>query len=148
VSVFERPAGEPAHQIDVKTTEGGNWSLRVQPRVHTEYQARYQNALSGKVAVNVRPRITLQKVGQNRFLVVVLANRSLAGKVLDLTRWRSGQGWVPIQQVQLNSIARTDTISVRTVTTFVPPGTKLRVFLPANEVSPDYLDGHSNFVVK
>jgi plastocyanin len=148
VTVFERPAGEPAHRIDIQTTDGGNWTLRVQPRVRTEYQAQYQNAQSGKVTISVRPRITLQKVGLSRFLIVVLANRSLAGKMVDLTRWQPGTGWTPIQQVQLNSIARTDTIAVRTVTSFVRAGTKLRVFMPESQVSPDYLEGHSNFVVK
>jgi plastocyanin len=148
VTVVASPAGEPAHRIDVKTTDGGNWTLRVQPRVRTEYQAQYANAQSGKVTINVRPRITLQKVGLNRFLIVVLANRPLAGKVVQLTRWQRGQGWVPTQEVLLNAIARTDTIAVRTVISFVPVGTKLRVFLPADQVSPDFLEGHSNFVVK
>jgi plastocyanin len=148
VTVLARPAGEPAHRIDVKTTDGGNWTLRVQPRVRTDYQAQYQNAQSGTITIAVRPRITLQKVGLNRFLIVVLANRSLAGKMVDLTQWQRGTGWTPIQQVQLNSIVRTDTIAVRTVTSFVPPGTKLRVFMPESQVSPDYLEGHSNFVVK
>jgi len=99
------------------------------------------------VTVNVRPRITLQKVGRNSFLVVVLAQHSMAGKTVDVARW-SGGHWVTIGQTQLESIARTSTVAVGHVTSDVPLSTKLRVFMTAAEAGPDYADGHSNFVFK
>jgi hypothetical protein len=37
---------------------------------------------------------------------------------------------------------------VATFTSGVPDRTKLRIFMPTTQTSPDYLDGHSNFVVK
>src|SRR4051812_47994325 len=148
VTVIARPSGEPAARIDVTTATGGAWSLRVQPRVHTEYQVQYADALSGKLAVNVRPRITLQKVGADKFLVVVLTNKSLAGKTAQLTRFVPGTGWAPVGDVPLTSITRTDSIAVKTVTTFVPRGTKLRVVMSDDQTGADYIDAHSNFVVK
>jgi plastocyanin len=148
VTVVAQPAGEPAQRIDVKTTDAGNWSLRAQPRVRTEYQALYGNVQSAKLVVNVRPRITFQKVGANRFLIVVLANRSLAGKNVDVTRFVRGSGWVSVGTVQLTNIVRTDTVAVKTVTSLVAPGTKLRAFMSDAETGPDYIDAHSNFIVK
>src|SRR3954469_2836803 len=148
VTVIARPSGEPAAKIDVATATGGAWSLRVQPRVHTEYQVQYANVLSGKLAVNVRPRITLQKVGADKFLVVVLTNKTLAGKTAQLTRFVPGTGWAPVGDVPLTSITRTDSIAVKTVTTFVPRGTKLRVVMSDDQTGADYIDAHSNFVVK
>ena len=59
----------------------------MQPRIHTTYQAKFDNAASATLTVNVRPRITLQKVGRNSFLVVVLAQHSMAGKTIDVARW-------------------------------------------------------------
>ena len=148
VTLVAQPDGEPAHRIDVKTTNAGAWSLRVQPRVRTEYQAAYGSVTSGKLVVAVRPRITFQKVGANRFLIVVLANRSLAGKNVDVTRFVRGSGWVSMGSVQLSSIVRTDTVAVKTVTSLVPRGTKLRAFMADAETGPEYIDAHSNFIVK
>jgi plastocyanin len=148
VTVVAQPDGEPAQRIDVKTMDTGAWSLRVQPRVRTEYQAAYGSVTSGKLVVNVRPRITFQKVGADRFLIVVLANRSLTGKNVDVTRFVRGSGWVSIGKVQLAAIARTDTVAVKTVTSFVPRGTKLRAFMADAETGAEYIDAHSNFIVK
>jgi plastocyanin len=148
VTVVARPANEPAATIDVTTTAAGAWSLRVQPRVQTEYQVRYGNVSSGKLVVSVRPRITLQKVGVDKFLIVVLTNKSLAGKTVQLTRYVRGTGWVSLGDVQLTSIARTDSVAVKTVTSLVPRGTKLRVLMTAAEAGADYIDAQSNFVVK
>ena len=147
VTVSAKPTGEPEWRTQVTTTTGGNWSLQVQPRIRTTYQATYEAKASAPLTVNVRPRITLQKVGRNSFLVVVLAQHSMAGKTVDVSRW-SGSGWTTIGQVQLQSIARTSTVAVGHVTSFVNLGTKLRVFLPAAQTAPDYMEGHSNFVFK
>jgi plastocyanin len=148
VSVIARPAGEPQTTTNVSTVTGGAWTLRVQPRVRTEYQVQYGNATSGKLVVVVRPRITLQKVGADKFLVVVLTNKSFTGKTAQLTRFVPGSGWAPVGDVLLTSITRTDSLAVKTVTSFVPRGTKLRVVMSDDQTGADYIDGHSNFVVK
>ena len=147
VTVIAQPAGEPAWSTQVTTTTGGNWSLQVQPRIRTTYQAKYEGVASPSLVLNVRPRITLQKVGRDRFLVVVLAAHSMAGKTVDLARW-TGSGYSTFGQVQLQSIARTNTIATATFASQLRLGTKLRVFMPSSQTSPDYIDGHSNFVIK
>jgi len=147
VTITAQPKGEPTWSTQVTTTADGAWSLQVQPRIRTTYQVKHDNAVSAPITVNVRPRITLQKVGRNSFLVVVLAQHSMAGKTVDVARWTSS-GWTTIGQAQLQSIARTSTVAVGHVTSFVNLGTKLRVFMTAAQAGPDYADGHSNFVFK
>ena len=147
VTITAQPTGEPTSTTQVTTTAGGNWSLQVQARIRTTYQAKVDDAVSAPLTVNVRPRITLQKVGRNSFLVVVLAQHSMAGKSIGVARW-TGSSWTTISQAQLQSIARTSTVAVGYVTSFVSLGTKLRVFMQAAQAGPDYADGHSNFVFK
>jgi plastocyanin len=147
VTIVAQPAGEPAWSTQVTTTSGGNWSLQVQPRIRTTYQAKYEDVSSQSLIVTVRPRITLQKVGRDRFLVVVLAAHSMASKTVDVARWTNG-GWTTIGQQQLQAIARTSTIAVNSFSSYVKLGTKLRIFMPSSQTGPDYIDGHSNFVFK
>jgi plastocyanin len=147
VTVVSQPTGLPVTQTTVTTTTGGNWSLQVQPRVKTSYQAKFDNASSPSVTVSIRPRLTFQKVGRHQYLVVVLAAHSMAGKQLDIAR-RIGGRYVVYQHATLTSIARTSTTSVAYFVTSVQAGTHLRAFLPKSQVGSDYLDGHSNFVVQ
>jgi plastocyanin len=147
VTIVARANGQPVTSTLVTTTIGGTWSLQVQPQINTTYQAQYEGATSTSVAVSVRPRITLEKVGRARYLAVVVAARSMAGKTVNLTRWTPNAGWVTIGQQPLQSIARTNTTVVTTFSASVNLGTKLRIFMPAAQTAPDYLDGHSNFVV-
>jgi len=147
VTIVAQPAGEPSWSTQVTTTAGGNWSLQVQPRIRTIYQAKYENVSSPTLTLNVRPRITLQKVGRDKFLVVVLAAHSMSGKTVDLTRWAGGR-YVTFAQAQLQAIARTNTIATAVFTAEFRLGTKLRVFMASSQAGPDYMDGHSNFVFK
>ena len=149
VTVTAKTSGQPTTSTPVTTTAGGAWTLQVQPQANTTYQAQFDNTSSSTKAVSVRPRITLEKVGRDRFLVVVISAKSFAGKVVQLTRWTGNAGWVTIAQQPLQSITRTPTTSVTTFSSGNQRlGTKLRAFMRADQTSPDYLDGHSNFVIK
>lgn len=147
VTVVAKANGRPPTSYLLTTTTGGAWSLQVQPQMNTTYQAQYEGATSATVNATVRPRITLEKVGRSRYLAVVVAARSMAGKTVNLTRWTPGAGWVMIAQQPLQSIARTNTTVITVFSANVKLGTKLRVFMPSAQTAPDYLDGHSNFVV-
>ena len=148
VTVVAKASGQPTTTTEVMTTSGGNWTLQVQPQANTTFQAQFEDATSGSTSVAIRPRITLEKVGRDSFLAVVIAAKSMAGKTVELTRLTPGAGWTTIGQQQLQSIARTNTTVVATFTSGVPDRTKLRIFMRSTQTSPDYLDGHSNFVVK
>jgi plastocyanin len=147
VTVAATPATGPAFTYEVVTGANGAWSLQVQPRATTTYKATWDNATSSPFVVNLRPRLTFQKVGRHQYLVVVLAARSMAGKQLDIAR-RIGGKYVTYTHATITRIARTSTTSVAYFVTVVRPGTHLRAFLPKSQVGSDYLDGHSNFVVQ
>jgi plastocyanin len=147
VAVTATPASGPAYSYEVVTDASGNWTLQVQPRANTTYKATWDTATSKPLVVNLRPRLTFQKVGRHQYLVVVLAIHSMAGKQLDVAR-RVGVRYVVFSHAKITSIARTSTTSVAYFVTVVPPGTHLRAFLPKSQVGADYLDGHSNFVVQ
>ena len=147
VTVRATPAAGPAFSYDVVTGANGTWSLQVQPRATTTYKASWDTATSNPFVVNLRPRLTFQKVGRHQYLVVVLAAHSMAGKQLDIAR-RIGGRYVTYMHATITSIARTSTTSVAYFVTVVRPGTHLRAFLPKSQVGSDYLDGHSNFVVQ
>jgi plastocyanin len=147
VTVKATPAAGPAFSYDVVTGANGSWSLQVQPRATTTYKATWDTATSKPLVVNLRPRLTFQKVGRHQYLVVVLAAHSMAGKQLDIAR-RIGVRYVTYMHATISSISRTSTTSVAYFVTVVRPGTHLRAFLPKSQVGSDYLDGHSNFVVQ
>jgi plastocyanin len=147
VTISATPASGPACSYDVLTDANGNWTLQVQPRANTTYKATWDTATSKPLVVNLRPRLTFQKVGRHQYLVVVLAVHSMAGKQLDIAR-RVGGRYVVFTHAKITSIARTSTTSVAYFVTLVPSGTHLRAFLPKSQVGTDYLDGHSNFVVQ
>ena len=147
VTVTAKPSGGTPYTFDVVTGAGGNWTLQVQPRARTTFQATWDTATSSPVTIDLRPRLTFQKVGRYQYLVVVLGNRSFAGKQLDIAR-RIGGRYVTFKHVTIGRIARTTTTSVAYFTAVVRPGTHLRAFLPKSQAGADYLDGHSNFVVQ
>jgi hypothetical protein len=71
----------------------------------------------------------------------------MAGKRVDITQWMPGRGWVTFQTATLQALSRTPTTSDAYFTTSVRLGTKLRIFMDASQVGPDYFPGHSNFIV-
>lgn len=147
VSVTAKPSGGTPYTYDVTTGAGGTWTLQVQPRARTTFQASWNSASSPALTIDLRPRLTFQKVGRYQYLVVVLGNRSFAGKQLDIAR-RIGGTYVTFKHATITKIARTTTTSVAYFTAVVRPGTHLRAFLPKSQAGADYLDGHSNFVVQ
>jgi plastocyanin len=148
VMITVGPAGEPARRLEVETTAGGEWSLRVQPRIRTQYTARWRNSTSDALTVQVRPRVTLRKVGRNLFAVVVAAAESFAGNRVEIRRQRSrtNRRLVTVRRVVLNENPRTETISQRTFRLTVRRGFRLRAFLPASQAGPTYLASQSNFI--
>jgi hypothetical protein len=67
---------------------------------------------------------------------------------VQINRYVSGTGWVALGETQLATIARTDSLAVKTVTALVPSGTKLRAVMSDEQTGPNYTDAHSNFIVK
>ena len=129
------------------TTAGGNWTFVVKPTINTVYQGRWRTNDSSTVAVKVRPRIRVSRVG-SRFNARVTAAQSFAGKTLLLQRYRTVvRRWATLKRVRLGAS------TTPTAGTHVTParfraairrGWRLRVFLPQTQAGTCYLAAPSN----
>lgn len=148
VTVTVDPAGEPARRIEVDTAANGEWSLRAQPRIRTQYTARWRNSTSEVRTVLVRPRVSLRKVGRNTFSVIVVAAESFAGDRVHIRRQRSrtNRSLVTATRVVLRENPRTDTTAQRTFRLRVRRGFRMRAFLPQSVAGPNYASSQSNII--
>jgi plastocyanin len=148
VTVTAAPAGDPSRRVEVETGEGGEWTLRVQPRIRTRYTASWRNSTSETVTALVRPRVSLRKVGRNLFAVVVVAADSFAGDFVQISRQRSrtNRQLVTVRRVVLRENPRTDTTAQRTFRLVVRRGFRMRAFLPQSQAGPNYLASQSNII--
>jgi plastocyanin len=148
VTITVDPAGEPARRIDVETGTGGEWSLRAQPRIRTQYTARWRNTTSEVFTVQVRPRVSLRKVGRNAFSVIVVAADSFAGKQVHIRRQRSrrNRSLRTVARVTLRRNPRSETIAQRTFRLRVRRGFRMRAFLPQSQAGANYVSSQSNLI--
>jgi plastocyanin len=149
VTIVADPLGvDPPRRITVTTGEDGQYRLRVQPRVKTVYTAEWRGATSRAYNALVRPRVTLRKVGRNRFAITVVAGDSFADMnvLIRRQRTRGDNRYRIVRRVRLAENPRTDTISQRTFRLLVPIGFRLRATLPDRLTGPGYLAGQSNAI--
>jgi hypothetical protein len=136
-----------ASPLTVRSDSTGTWSTTVSPQVRTEYQATSKNAQSETVMVQVRPRVTLAKVGRHTFRTRAWAAASLAGKTA-LFQKRNAFGWVTVKRVTLAVITATsDTVvSGKTFRSGVSAHKTVRVLLTQRQVGNCYAAGISNAI--
>ena len=141
VVVLARPHGQTdfGEVGRVRSSRGGNWRFHARPRIRTIYRARVGRLLSGRVVVDVEPRIVLRG-GRGRFSAQVRGARSFAGKFLVLQRRVSGP-WKDARQLVLD-----DSSSTRF--TVKPPAqrTQIRLFMPRSQVGPGYVAARSDVI--
>ena len=88
----------------VTTAAGGAYTLGVQPRRNTTYQARFRSSSSSQALEKVRPRVTLRKLAPRKFRVTVLAADSYAGKFVMFQRYSVvKRRWITIRSVVLRA---------------------------------------------
>jgi plastocyanin len=149
VTIVADPLGvDPPRRISVTTGTDGEYRLRVQPRVRTTYTAEWRGATSRALTALVRPRVTLRKVGRNRFTVTVVAGDSLAGSDVLIRRQRSrtNRRMIYDRRVTLAENPRSETISQGTFRLRVARGLRLRAFLPRREAGAGYIASQSNII--
>jgi hypothetical protein len=106
VDIFTQECGASAltKLTTVTTAAGGAYTLSVQPRRNTTYQARFRSSSSSQVLEKVRPKVTLRKLAPRKFRVTVLAAESYAGKFVLFQRYRVvKRRWVTIRSVVLRA---------------------------------------------
>ena len=150
VTITADPLGvdDPVRRIDVTTRQGGEYSLRVQPRVRTTYTAEWRGVKSRALTALVRPRIGLRKVGRSLYAVTVVAADSFAGSDVVIRRQRSlrNKRLVFVRRVTLRQNPRTETVAQRTFRLGIRRGLRLRAFLTTREAAPAYLASRSNLI--
>jgi hypothetical protein len=83
---------------------GGAYTLSVQPRKNTTYQARFKSSTSPQVGVKVRPKVTIRKLAPRKFRVTVLAAQSYSGRFVLFQRYSSLKGrWITVRSAVLRN---------------------------------------------
>jgi plastocyanin len=106
VDIFTQECGASAltKLTTVTTATGGAYTLSVQPRRNTTYQARFRSSSSLQVLQKVRPKVTLRKFAPRKFRVTVLAADSYAGKFALFQRYSSvKRRWITVRSVVLRA---------------------------------------------
>jgi hypothetical protein len=131
----------------VQTNAEGSFSLDVRPVTRTLYRASNGQTTSNTVSINVRPRVSLTRIGFHRFAVRALAARSFVGRFGVLQRWSSRMHhWVSVRRVFFTRAfpAASPTITSRAVFRARFGGARIRVLVPRSQTAPAYLAGVSN----
>jgi plastocyanin len=134
VDIFTQECGASAltKLTTVTTAAGGAYTLSVQPRRNTTYQAKFRSSSSSQALVKVRPRVTLRKLAPRKFRVTVLAADSYAGKFILFQRYSVVKlRWITIRSVVLRAgstvIAPINPTRISTVTLRARVRVRLRV---------------------
>jgi hypothetical protein len=136
VIVVAKPYRGAETRTPVLTESDGSWSLRVRPRIRTDYQAEWGNTMSEQAPiVHVRPAVQLLvlNAASGRLYAKVGALRTYRGKLVTLQRL-SGNAWVKVRRVRLGAG------SAMRFTARLPRTARIRVLVPA---APGYLQGFS-----
>jgi hypothetical protein len=139
--VVAKPYRGAETRTAVTTESDGEWSLRVRPRIRTEYQVEWGNTVSQRAPiVYVRPRVQLRVLNRRigRLSVKVTALRSYRGKLVTLQRRLANGSWTKVRR------ARIGVGSAARFTARLPRTARIRVLVPS---APGYLQGRSGTVL-
>jgi hypothetical protein len=132
----------------VQTSADGSFSLDVRPVIHTIYKASAGQTSSNAVSVQVRPKVSLVRIGVHRFLARVVAARSFVGRYGVLQRWSFRlHHWTSVRRVFFTRalVAASPTVVSRATFRARLGGAKIRVLIPRSQAAPGYLTAFSNF---
>ncbi len=131
----------------VQTNAAGSFSLAVRPLTHTLYRASNGQTTSNSVSVSVRPRLSLTRSGQHRFVLRALAARSFVGRYGVVQRWSLRRHhWLSVKRVFFTRAfpSVSPTITSRALFRARLGGARIRVLVPRSQASPGYIAGVSN----
>jgi hypothetical protein len=118
----------------VLTGVGGSWAYEIKPRIATSYKAVWKGEVSPTAAVQVRPRLFLERRRNGAlFTRMYEGGASLAGRLVRLQRLEHGY-WRNVAARRLN---RDGFATFRTGVT--PQFATLRAYLTAYQAGPGYL---------
>ena len=138
--VVGKPYRGTETRTPVVTESDGGWSVRVRPRIRTEYHVEWGNTISDTAPiVYVRPAVRLRVLNARagRLYTKVTALTPYRGKFVTLQRL-SGSSWVKVRRVRLG------VGSAATFTARLPRTARIRILVPT---APGYLQGNSGTVL-
>jgi plastocyanin len=142
VEIDAQPWGQasPAQLVILKTGANGTFSYTITPSLYTMYFARWNNASSGTVLVQVAPKVRLLAGSNGYMRAVVAAPISLAGKHVFLQRLSTYGQWVNVASLTLGS----QNGRLFKPVAYLPKGVShIRVFLSVNQAGNGLLAAHS-----
>jgi hypothetical protein len=143
VTIMAQRFGEPAAAAvaSVLTGNGGTWSYLARPTIQTTYQATWSGASSPPVTIGVRPGVMLRVTTGVRLSTRVRADRSFAGRFVQLQRL-VGNRWQTVKKARLN-----DSSTAIFRGKVLPRGrSTIRIALSVNQAGPGYLGGLSRHI--
>ena len=145
VTLTALPFGQTTKQViaTLQTIANGAFSFNVTPQVNTTYQSQWKGSESS-VAVQVQPLIKLPFVSHSGwFHFYVTAGESFAGRSVYLQRFTLLHTWINVRKLQLGQQSGR-IMSLKFARSTVPRGRwSLRVYMPASEMPPGYIDSWS-----
>jgi plastocyanin len=142
VEIDVQPFGQasPMQLVILKTGASGAFSYSVTPSIYTTYVARWGNATSGTVLVQVAPKLRLL-AGKNGYMRAALSSpTSMAGKHVYLQRLSSFGQWVNVASLTLGA----QNGRLFKPVAYLPKGVStIRVFLSVNQAGNGLLSAHS-----
>ena len=134
----------------VQTATDGSFNAVVRPLIHTLYRATDGQTTSNTISINVRPRLSLTRLGAYRFALTAMAARSFAGKYALLQRWNLHRHrWVSVKRVFFTRaiVSASPTITSRAVFRARLGRARIRAYVPSRQLSAGYVSGVSNVAI-
>jgi hypothetical protein len=151
VSIWAQRFGRrgPVRVASASTASNGSFGVVVKPRIRTVYFARVSSGPAGNsVAIAVRPRLRLTKLGKHFFSLKVYAARSFVGRVTYVQRWSaSRRRWLTIGPMHMRSARYGPTVvTSKPFVLRIARGLRLRVRMPLSQSTTGYITSLSNAI--
>jgi hypothetical protein len=146
VKILERDCYRFSTRVATRATADsrGRWSVRLRPGSRATIRAEVNGELSTPLVLQVRPKLTLEKISGDRLRGRVVAGHSLGGRIVALQRFSRGH-WVNARRVVLRRTATRGpaVISGRTFRARNTEGRRLRLFFRQSNVYDCYASAAS-----
>lgn len=129
--------GYRGSQVTVRhltTVAGGRFSFRAAPRIETIYRATWNGIASARLAVDVRPVLSVGLRSNDRLAVVVAPSKTFLGRNVELER-AVGTNWRTVAELPLAGPSGAAVFSLPAV----GPGARYRVAMSVNQAGAGYL---------
>jgi plastocyanin len=142
VAILAQPFGSSTQQVATLVTGiGGAFVYTTNPSVLTVYSVKWKTATSQPVTVQVRPKLTLNRMTATRLYAKITASHPFAGRTIYLQRRSSFGQWVSVQKLKLGPLSGRIFKAPHKKGTFT-----YRVYMTTNQAGAGYLDTWSNSV--